>query len=255
MRDILFQIGPIKIYSYGFFIAVGIMASYALLMQEARRKKVNTQVLSNIFFWSIIWAFLGAHLSFVILNAGYFVEHPLEIFNLRSGFIFLGGFVSGVIASYVMIKKEKLDYFDVMDMVSPGLALAYAFGRIGCYMHGCCYGIVSTCLLAVQFPPDSPAGDVPYPRLPIQLLSSIVSIGIFSVLTVIRKHKHFKGQIFISYIILYSFTRFLIEFLRGEHYRQIGILDIGQWFYLALGIVSTAVYLLVKNRAYVPVKK
>lgn len=248
MHDILFSFGRFQIHSFGFFVGLGMIVSYILLMQEAKRNNIDSTILSNIFFWSGAIAFLGAHAGYVIMNFDYFLAYPWEALDPRSGFIFLSGLASGIIASYIMIRKQNLNYLQVMDMVSPGLALAYALGRIGCYMHGCCYGIVSNCVLAVQFPPNSPAGDVPSPRLPIQLLSSLVSIGIFTVLTAIRKRRHFNGQIFISYVIMYAFTRLCIEFFRGEHYRQIGMLDVGQWFYLALGVLSISWFFIAKNR-------
>lgn len=246
MKDILIQFGPITVYSYGFFIALGILVGYTHFIREARQEKLDTNRLSSILFWSMLVAFLGAHLTYLLLNFQYYVANPLELIrieNVRSGYVFLGGLAAGMVSSFFLLKKHRFDYLRVMDLASPGFALAYSLGRIGCFLHGCCYGRISQGICAVWFPPDSPAGALLQPRIPTQLLSSLVSIGLFTILLVVRDRKKFKGEVFLAFIVLYSMSRFLIEFLREDHYLQVLFLDIGQWAYLCIFLVAMGLYM------------
>jgi len=246
MKDILIQFGPITVYSYGLFIALGIVAGYTHFIREAGRAKLDTNRLSNILFWSMLFAFVGAHLCYILLNLQYYLRNPLELIrieDLRSGYVFLGGLAAGMVSSFLLLKKHKFDYALVMDLASPGLALAYSLGRIGCFLHGCCYGRVSHGVCAVWFPPDSPAGALLEPRIPTQLLSSLIGIAIFTILLLVRDRKRFKGEVFLAFIGLYSITRFGIEFLREDHYLQVLFFDIGQWAYLCILMIVIGLYI------------
>lgn len=243
MKDILIQIGPLTIYSYGFFVAMGVLAGYYFLMHSAAKERLETADLSNIAIWSLLSGLLCAHLTYVFLNLNYFIENPKQMLDLRTGFVFAGGLIGGLGTGFILLKKLHFNVLQVMDLAAPGFAIAYSLGRIGCYLHGCCYGLVSHSVWGVCFPPDSPAGYIQEPRLPIQLLSSLISVVLFVFLLIIRDQKRFMGQVFYSYLILYSITRAGIEFLRDEHYKSLGFLDIGQWAYLGIAVVGVILYI------------
>jgi phosphatidylglycerol:prolipoprotein diacylglycerol transferase len=243
MHPILLELGPIKIYSYGFFIAIGVLTGYFLFMRETKKQKLNSTVLSDIAFWSLIAAFIGAHIVYIILNIKYFIAHPLQMFDIRTGYVFLGGLVFGLIASVILIKKHALKPLQIFDIAAPCFTIAHAFGRIGCFFYGCCYGKISHSTFAMQFPINSPAGICKLPRLPIQLLSSFSLVTLFCILLFIKKNKKFHGQVLFSYMFLYSVIRTLLEFWRDEHYGYFLSLSLGQWFYISMAVLAAILYI------------
>jgi len=122
------------------------------------------------------------------------------------------------------IKKNGLGFWTVADLMAPYAALAQAFGRIGCLLNGCCYGREAPCGYAfgIMFPNESAV------RYPAEIYSSIALILIFIVLRVWQDRRHFAGEIFLGYCIMYSLKRFLLEFLRGDNPRIISVFTISQ---------------------------
>jgi phosphatidylglycerol:prolipoprotein diacylglycerol transferase len=137
----------------------------------------------------------------------------------HGGLVFYGGFIAALLAIYVFAKRQKLSFLKVLDIVAPGTALAHAFGRIGCFLNGCCFGKESKMHWAVVFPQNSDPYKY-YGKLvsihPTQLYESCANLLIFIVLFVlVRKMK--KGRTTFLYLILYGTARFIIEFFRGDH--------------------------------------
>jgi len=101
------------------------------------------------------------------------------------------------------------------DVITPALSVSHFFGRIGCFFNGCCYGAHTDCFIGVVFP--NLAGDL-LPRHPTQLYEALPCLLFFFVLLVIEKRiAKWKGALFISYIYMYSFWRFIIEFVRDDN--------------------------------------
>jgi phosphatidylglycerol:prolipoprotein diacylglycerol transferase len=118
--------------------------------------------------------------------------------------------------------KNKLDFFEVADVYSPGIALGHIFGRIGCTAAGCCFGspAPANALFSITYPLTkysiAPHG---IPLYPVQLFESFGELAIFLLLFFFRKHKKFNGEIFLFYIILYPILRSILELYRGDDIR------------------------------------
>ncbi len=123
-----------------------------------------------------------------------------------SGLVFLGGVIGGTIAILIYIWIKKLPVWKIGDIAAPALAMGAAIGRVGCFFNGCCYGVLTTLPLGVNF--------FDLPRHPTQIYSSIYNLFIFSVVWGIREKVEKDGFLLWLYILLYSFFRFLIEFIR-----------------------------------------
>ena len=129
MKDILLQLGPVKIYSYGFFVAAGLILGYNFLLREAARCKLNVERISSIAFWSIVWSLIGAHALYIRLNFEHFRYNPSEMLDLRSGYVFSGGLAAGMIAAYALLRKHRIEYLSVMDIAAPAFSQPSALGR------------------------------------------------------------------------------------------------------------------------------
>jgi phosphatidylglycerol:prolipoprotein diacylglycerol transferase len=156
---------------------------------------------------------LGAKLFLFITEFDFYSSHPDQIISLaRSAGTFYGGLIFGILFSVWFIRRHRLDFKQVSDVLSPGVALAQFFGRLGCFFAGCCYGRkAQECAIAIKsLHPDE------LPRFPTQLIESILNLLNFVVLFLVYKKKKFNGLIFVLYIFNYSIIRFVVEFFRGD---------------------------------------
>ena len=214
MHPVLFRIGSFPIALYGVMIAVGMIIAVFLVLRLARRVGIKDEAVIDIVFYSVIAGMIGARILYIIVNFEDFVNHPLfYIFN-RQGFVLWGAILGASPVVYYMIKKKGLALNISLDLAAVGLILAQAFGRIGCFFNGCCYGI--------EAPAGFPLGlALPHDALrhPAQLYSASLLFAIFVILRVWQDKKRFDGEIFLGYCMLYSVKRFSVEFLRGDNPR------------------------------------
>ncbi len=228
MHPVLFEIGPLTIYSYGVMLALAFVVGIALAMGSAKREGVPTNTILDLSLISLITGIIGARILFVLLNLDYYSRHPLEtIMFWQGGLVYYGGIILGVSCAILFLKIRKASIWKVVDICTPSLALGQAIGRIGCFLNGCCFG--KPISWGVKFPPGSmasyeqfssglirSASEYSLPVHPAQLYSSLNALIIFLILIVVRRRKGFNGEIFWLYLLLYTITRFGIEFLRGD---------------------------------------
>ncbi|OQX88164.1 MAG: hypothetical protein B6D55_01260 [Candidatus Omnitrophica bacterium 4484_70.2] len=127
------------------------------------------------------------------------------------------------------------------------MPLGHSLGRWGCFFNGCCYGKPTTSWIGVKFPPDSPAGILGEKVIPTQLISLFFLLVIFFILLNLRKRKKFKGEIFLSYLILYGIFRFIIEFFRGDPRGYIFIFSTSQFISLIVVAIGISMWKKVKG--------
>ena len=217
MYPTLITIGPITLYSYGLMAAIGFLAGMSWSARLAKKEGVAPDKVFDTGFWIIIGAIVGSRIAYIIINHDHFINDPLAVFKLwEGGLVFYGGVIGSVTATYICVKKYKLDFWPFADILAPGVALGHAFGRIGCLLAGCCYGAATDVPWAVTFhnaASIAPAGIALHPT---QLYSSLNEFLIFAILTAIRPYRKFYGQIWLTWLGLYAVGRFTIEFFRGD---------------------------------------
>lgn len=211
MHPIIFQFGPITLYSYGLLVATGFIIGTLLASREAGALNIPPEKIINLFLAILISGIIGARLLYVILNIKDYASNPVEIIMVtRGGLVFYGGAMSALIISVFYIKRAGLKFFDVADLIAPYIALGHSIGRIGCLLNGCCYGKPAAGAAGVIFRD----GIV---RTPTQIYSSLYLLFLYIVLRVCFKYRRFQGQVFFFYLILYSIGRVFIEHLRGDN--------------------------------------
>lgn len=217
MHPILIKIGPITIYSYGFFLAIGFILAIFYSTREAKRVGVDPQKISDLAFYLIIAALIGSRLLFIITEPHDFIENPLEIVKIwKGGLVFYGGFIGALITGIWYVKKHGMPIWKTSDIIAPGIALGQSLGRIGCFSAGCCYGKETTVPWAVTFTDINSLARLGVPLHPTQLYEAALDFCIFLFLISFRRRKTFDGQLIWLYTLLYAVARFIVELFRGD---------------------------------------
>lgn len=235
MKIELFSIGPITVHGYGFMIALGILCCVAMASYRAKKYHMNPDAVLDIAIYGVIAGFIGAKLMYVIVEFPRFIKDPMSILG-SEGFVVYGGIIVGVLAAILYCKIKKLDFLEYFDLCAPSIALAQGFGRIGCFLAGCCYGRTTDSVFGVVFPEGclAPAG---VKVLPTQLFSSAGDFLIALVLVLFYKKKKHSGDVAALYMLLYGVGRFLIEILRNDNRGTVGALSTSQFIsiFIVLG--------------------
>lgn len=244
MKNDLLKIGPLTVHGYGLMIAIGVLAAYLTAAYRGKKRGMDSEPLIDIAIWGVLSGLIGAKLLYCITQYKEILANPKLIFDLSDGYVVYGGLMAGVLAGYLYCKKKKLDFIQYFDLVIPSIPLAQGFGRIGCFLAGCCYGLETHSHFGVIFPPASfaPSG---IKLVPIQLISSGLDFILFFILILFSKKKRAGGQVGALYLILYGIGRFIIEFYRGDLIRgNVGVISTSQFislFFVAAGIIIFAV--------------
>lgn len=217
MKPILFSIGPFTIYSYGLMIAIGVICAFVVADRRSKRYDLDANIVWSLGMWSAVFGFLGAKLLYLIIDLPNLIKDPSLFWDsFTKGFVVYGGIIGGIVCAIIYCRIKKLNFPAYFDLVMPSIALAQGFGRIGCFLAGCCYGRETTAWYGISFPADSfaPHG---IKMIPTQLISSAADFLNFAVLVLFaRKAKH-QGQVAGLYLINYSIGRFLLEYLRNDY--------------------------------------
>jgi phosphatidylglycerol:prolipoprotein diacylglycerol transferase len=214
--------------SYGTLIALGILASWAYGTREAKKLGIHKDTITDMFVYLILAGFVGGKVLFYLEDPSYYFSNGNWYRNLGSGFVFYGSFLFALPTLWWFFRKHKLPTLPMIDIIAIGGAMVHMFGRMGCFMAGCCHGIPTNSWLGVTFTnPACSAKPLGTPLHPTQLYSVGMLVIIIAILFIVKKHKKFPGQLFPVYLALYSAGRFIIEFFRGDDERGY-VLD-GGW--------------------------
>jgi phosphatidylglycerol:prolipoprotein diacylglycerol transferase len=246
------------IHSYGFLLAVAFITGLSVSARAAAREGIETNKVYDLGLYIAISALVGSKALLLITELHYYLENPREIFSLatlRSGGVYYGGFILAVIVGIALSYRARLPVWKMADLFAPGIAVGQSIGRLGCFAAGCCYGRPTTVPWGVIFT-DSYSHEtvgVPlYVRLhPTQIYEAVASLMIFVVLWQALKRKRYDGQVFILYLVLYSITRFSIEFLRGDPERGFvfgGVLSTSQLISIFLIIFAAVLFSRLKKK-------
>jgi phosphatidylglycerol---prolipoprotein diacylglyceryl transferase len=222
MFPVVFRLGPLTVHTYGLLMAVGVGLGLWFLYAQAKKQGLDAVRVADAGFYTILVSLLGAKLVLLVKDFSYYTRTPSELLSLaRSGGVFQGGLAFGVVFALWYFRKRRLPTWKLADIIGPALALGHGFGRIGCFMAGCCYGRVCELPLGVKFNSEYaheltgiPLGERLYP---VQLFEAVLNFLNFLALFLILKKKRYDGQVFSFYILNYSVIRLVTEYFRGDH--------------------------------------
>lgn len=218
----LFRIGDFPINAYGVWLAIGLVAGLYVAARLAAADGISKARIYDIGLWTILGGLVGSKLLLLL------TDQQVVVFSmafLRSGGVYYGGFLGGLLTFVVLIKYYGLPFWKVGDAFAPGVALGQFFGRQGCFSAGCDWGKETLLPWGVHFTEAGHANSgVPIYGAdgrdlylhPTQLYESFAMLAVFGFLLYVHKRKGFDGKVLLYYGIAYSVIRFLIEFLRDD---------------------------------------
>lgn len=221
MHQILFYIGDFPIRAYGMVLASSIILSTGVAYFLAKRQSDYAKYIVDLGLYCGLAGLLGARLWDVFFfDWAYYSHHLGEIFFVwQGGMAIQGGVVAGFITGYCYCRYHKLDPWLMMDIIAPALILGQALGRCANLLNGDAFGAPTGSSFGIIYPAATLAARTygEQPLWPAEIWEGQLDIVIFALLLIYRSFPTPKGSTFALYLGLYSFIRFLLEFLRGDY--------------------------------------
>jgi phosphatidylglycerol:prolipoprotein diacylglycerol transferase len=243
MYPIIFQIGPITIYSFGAMMALAALSAAWVVSSELKRKGYNPELASTMVFAAAIGGLVGARLLFIVEEWNNFLAAPLNYIFTGAGFTWYGGFFGGAAAVSWVLKKNKIPWLVGADIGASALAVAYGVGRIGCHVAGdgdwgavtdMPWGVAYTNAIVGWVDPNT---GIPYaPGVlvhPTPIYEFLQGVLVFGILWALRKKNLAPGTLAWLYLILAGLMRFIVEFWRINPQVGFGLSE-AQWISLLL---------------------
>ncbi len=230
---------------YGLFCVLGATVGVIVAFFLLKKRKIEKFDFACAAIFILVGVLVGAKLLFVLVSIEDIIRYNITFMQImQGGFVFYGGLIGGAFALwlYTKIYKENLkNYLDVCTAVIP---LGHAFGRVGCFFGGCCYGMEYDGWLSYTYTsslnPNTPLG---VPLLPIQLIEAACLLLLFAVtLTVYLKTKP-TFNVYYVYFIGYAIIRFILEFFRGDKERGGFLLSTSQWISVLIIVAVVALWI------------
>lgn len=252
MHPILFRFGPLTIHTYGLLVAVGFLIGLGFAVRQARKEGIPADKIIDLGFYILLTAIIGSRLGFILINASYYIKNPLDIFKIwEGGLVFYGGVLLAVPTAIWYVKKNGLGIWRMADVFAPSIAIGHAIGRLGCFFAGCCYGKTAESLpWAVTFTDPECLARIGIPLHPTQLYESAGEFINFLILITLRRYKSFNGQLFMTYLLLYSVLRFIVESFRGDVSRGFITpqLSVSQGISILMFLIAVAGLIVLRRR-------
>lgn len=238
-NDIL-KIGPLSIHGYGLMIGIGVIVALVVAAKRAKKRGLDTDFVYGLGLITLVFGFIGAKLLYCIVEIEAFLNEPMRVLS-GSGFVLYGGIIGGILAAMVYCKYKKVNFFEYFDLAVPSVAIAQGFGRIGCFLAGCCYGRETDSCIGIMFHNSSIAPNG-IKLIPTQVFSSAGNFLIALVLLLYARKNRKTGKVGALYLILYSVGRFIIEFFRNDYRGNVGVLSTSQFISLVILAIGIAMF-------------
>ena len=251
MFPVLIDFGPLTIHTYGFFVALGLLAGIFLAAREAKRLDIDGDKIIDMCFYIVVAAIVGSRLLFVIQNPETFRAAPFEAFKIwKGGLVFYGGFAGALLVVLIYLKIYRLPLGKVADIAALSIPLGHFIGRMGCFFAGCCYGKTCDCLWAITFKHPEALAPLHVPLHPTQLYESSANLMIFLILFFSRHRKQYHGQLFLIYVMLYGGVRSVIEIFRGDFRGEsvLSILSVSQSIGISLSVAAVVMLIIFRKK-------
>jgi phosphatidylglycerol---prolipoprotein diacylglyceryl transferase len=234
MFPVIFRIGNFAITSFGVMMFCSFIAGATILGRQLERYQMKRELAWDLLALIAIGGILGAKIYYLALHWQDLAADPVHELLSRGGLVWYGGFIGGVAAYWYQIRARKLPVATMYDATAPALAMAYAVGRVGCFLVGDDYGVPTDSWVGIAFPQGSPpssAGylrsvgahipaDIPNSQImavhPTQLYEVGLGLLMFAILWRLGRRPHRQGQQFALFMVFYAIERFAIEFVRAK---------------------------------------
>ena len=264
MDPVILEIGSFKLQYYGLMYIVAFAITYILASHRLRREdrfQIDADQLQGLMTAMILGLIVGARLGYVLFyNFSYYLHHPLEVilpfefsggirFTGITGMSYHGGLIGVVVATVIFVRKNRLDFFNMADLIVPCIPLGYTFGRLGNFINGELFGRVTTHPIGMFFP----FAPGPGRRHPSQLYEAFFEgIVLFIVLWAVKNRVTTRGAMLALYLMGYGLVRFFIEYARQPD-AHLGFiffsLSMGQLLCMAMILAGGVLLLYLKKQS------
>ena len=232
------NLGFTSVRWYGAIIAFGFLLAVLFGGRIAWKWKINLDKMIDVLLFGTIGGILGARLYYVAFKWDYYSQHLSEVFKIwEGGLAIYGGIIGGILAAFIVCKVEKLNFFNLIDMVSMSLLIGQGIGRWGNYANQEAFGSITNANWgmmsdtvadyisrnAAYFGLDNVGNVKEYISQnnlyvhPTFFYESVwCLLGFFVLYIIMRKRRKFSGQIFLCYGVWYGFERMVVEGLRSD---------------------------------------
>ena len=230
----LFRIGDFVVTTFGLMMFLSFVSAAMVCGRQLERYGYPRELAWDVLAWVAIGGIVGAKAYYLALHWPDLVANPRQELTSRGGLVWYGGLIGGVLAYYLQVRKKKLPVAVMFDATAPALALAYAVGRMGCFLVGDDYGMMTDSWVGIAFPEGSPPSTAGYlrsigqeisatipdtqvvPVHPTQLYEVGAALVMFGILWRVGGRRLAQGRLFALYMMLYGLERFGIEFVRAK---------------------------------------
>lgn len=259
MHPEVFELGPLHLRSYGLMMAIAFVVGTFLGLREARRLSLDEDKVVNVILVTLIASVFGARMLYVLEHLSEFRREWTSVLALwQGGLTLYGGVAAGTFAGLVAAKRMNLPVWITADALTPSLALGTMFGRVGCYLNGCCYGRPTNLPWGVVFPHDSFAflefGQQPVH--PSQLYNALAGLLLFILFQSLRKRFRVPGVLFWSFIVLFALVRIPLDMTRTYEadavLMRIGVMDFTESQLMSAGMILFGSLMILRLRRQAP---
>lgn len=261
MHPEIFQLGFVHVRSYGLMLAIAFLVGTWIAVKEARRLGLDEDKIVSMILVVLVSSVLGARALYVVEHIQEFRREWGTVLALwQGGLTLYGGVVAGTLGGLVAAKRMGLPIWTAADALAPSFALGTAFGRIGCFLNGCCFGRPTMLPWGVVFPPESFAGLEFGPAAvhPSQLYFSIAGVVLFGIAWALRRRLTVPGTLFWTVIVLFALVRIPLDFTRAYEVEAVvahlGTMEIteSQFTSFALALFGSLMILRLRRRSVAP---
>lgn len=241
MHPILLNIPGFPLYSYGGMLMISFLCATVLAVHLGKKRGYSADGVIELVMGCIIAGVIGCRLGFVIQSPVHYIQHPLSAVNLREGGMTItGGLVVAVL--WLLFKYRRGSVLNVFDFMAGPVILGMAVGRIGCLMHGCCFGEVCNLPWAITYPEGTfPPGFVLGPRHPSQIYETLMDMVLLAWLYYKYTRIRYAGELFYTFFAGYGVIRFIDEMTRYvEPDTIMGPLNLYQWIAVGFFVFGCA---------------
>jgi phosphatidylglycerol:prolipoprotein diacylglycerol transferase len=238
MKRVLFHLGTVPIYSFGVLMSVAFLVAGYVMQADFGRKHEPRDLAWEIVGFGLVGGLVGARVHQALYHWSAFAAAPLDFATGRSGLVWYGGMLGGVVATAWPIRRAGVSYASVLDTAALGLTIGLAIGRVGCHLSGDGdWGTPTALRWGVAY--TTGTAGWPYPPgvsvHPAALYEMAALLVIFVLLLRVRSPAVPAGALFAIYLVLSGVTRLLVEFVRTNPPVLLGLTE-AQWTSLVLSI-------------------
>ena len=245
MRPILFTVNSYIIPSYYFFLVLGVIFGLAAVIYQAKRGEIpltNFQI-AVVSVFVIPFAYIMGMVNDSLFNLNFYRALAESRFILFGGLVSFGAILGSLFVGMVCAKRLKLPTAMTLDLIVLAWPLILGFLRIGCLLNGCCHGLETDSFLGVVLPGRFAIWASRYPT---QIMLIVFNFALFAWLWPRRKRKAFDGELTLSYLMVYSLGRLVIDAFRSLP-RVLGPFSLHQLASMTIFLVSCIIFLKIKR--------